>query len=214
MLTTEWASRYTNREAMSLKQRTYKVYMGKLALGIAAVLCLDIAFIAYLYAVKEPGAEIAQKPASNRKPLPPKVPIPTLPERVTVFEETAEPTQQNTAIDRIRPNRKFEREAESNRRPIPVQSSPLRPSFEPKVIAIGRKNKTEKPFSAETKTDLEDAGAVKPADTTLILYRGPDRVESIPAVAAEPVKRSFGSRALRVIKKPWTWTKAAVTRLL
>lgn len=186
--------------------------MGKLVLGIGAVLCLDIAFVAYLYSTKdaELQAVAVAKPTSPRRPRPPKTAFPPLPNQPSVIKEPAEAIQAkaHNELKAIKPA-----VGRKNFRSNDLAAVPRRNQ---NVVAV-RKSRTKKldqNYAIAKPARRSNSQKISNETATTILYYGPPSRNDAPTVVStRPRKASFASRAVAIVKKPWSWLKAAGSKM-
>lgn len=200
--------------------------MGKLILGIAAVICLDIAFVAYISTTEGPGTDVAVKKANS-------VGSPT---ETNPVERVVEQARANEAAVNDPP-----RPAE---RANPVRiASPERQQFRPLAAKRTQRNNSKPRISSFRSDQLLAARVilapsrgsdgspsaiqiVNEPGRTLILYRAPKESVREAPVSAAIKKTSYPairkaahsniekpSLMARIIRKPWGWIKAIGARL-
>ena len=173
--------------------------MGKLVLGIAAVLCLDIAFIAYLYSTKDPELQAVVKPASPRRPRPPKIAFPPPPNQPSVIKEPAPAVQAKIAHKEPRATKPVV--AKKNLRSHEMAAVPRKNRM---TVAVrkSRAKKADKNYAISSQSRRSSSQKIKNDTGTTILYYGSRSGNDAPTVASvRPRKVSFASRAVAIIKK-------------
>ena len=185
--------------------------MGKLVLGIAAVLCLDFAFIAYLYSTKEPELHASAKPASGRRPRPPKIVFPPQPNQPSVIKDPAE------SIGKVVDHERSKTLAAPATLRVLKQHEPAAVARKNRIYIAARKTpakKVDRNYAVATPARRSNFPKINNETATTILYYGPRSDNDAPTVAsARPRKASFASRAVAIVKKPWTWLKAAGSKM-
>ena len=185
--------------------------MHKLILGIIAVICLDVGFIAFTGSGDELAALTVSDPVAdlNRAAVPngnlTETPLPT--------DETP-----NVAVVKFSP---------------PSSDGPKINRFVRPSVAYHRRENAETGFRSARKDRQSPTSVTSRFPTVVIALQKPSEVKldrlyardmpverrpNIPEGAAKTVsksnKKSFFGHALRIIKKPYDWTKAIGSKLL
>lgn len=180
--------------------------MWKLLSAIFLVVLLDIAFV-WMMAVEPDSVEIAQATG-------PAAAIPIIHEQpatepVAVDDSTEPVVDERFEAREVRGSRSVRRSSVSTDRVAQPEIGTVAATapaklFQDTIIWIGRtevpvkiENRDEAPVIAESKPEVASARVVEPKTATKV----------------EAKKRSFGSKALGVIRKPYDWMKAVADKL-
>lgn len=185
--------------------------MGRAILGIVAVACLDAVFIAYLYTNSEPELQASVMPAKARRPRPPKIAFPPLPNKPSTIIEPAEPLRSDVVYKKpIMPKSRVARKISK-----PSEQASLRRKNR-SVVAVGdrKAKKADRYYAKSTPLRHSNVQVINDSTGTLILYKGPQAASASSRPRfVQPAKRSFVARTVAIVKKPWTWIKAAAAKM-
>ena len=192
--------------------------MGKIVLGIAAVLCLDIAFIVYLYTTNDPESQASVKPANTRRLRPPKTAFPPLPNQSSISDDGDE--QVRAIGDPEQSILPKSRVARGTGRPKELVATPR--TGRNATAARNRVKDLNVIHTIDAPARRSDIRVVSDETGTTILYRGqraePETLKAVPAQPtrvsfAQPERTSFAAKAVHIVKKPWSIIKTACAKL-